>query len=180
MWSVAQLEIACQPPIGAGGSAGTGGAGGGAGAANDAGTGCRADTDCPAMKYCASNQPGGITYCSTKVNEIRCNVDNDCAEAGPESLICENYICPSGMGRSCFAGCTDAQCGPTDQTGLVCAANHRCQAKSCQQPTDCPTNFDCNAGFCQRRACTSDAMCQGYCVNKKCANALGTCELPRG
>jgi hypothetical protein len=132
------------------------------------------------MKYCASNQPGGITYCSTKVNEIRCNVDNDCAEAGPESLICENYICPSGMGRSCFAGCTDAQCGPTDQTGLVCAANHRCQAKSCQQPTDCPTNFDCNTGFCQRRACTSDAVCQGYCVNKKCASALGTCELPRG
>jgi hypothetical protein len=166
-WSVAQLEIACEAPDT------------GAVTVGDAATGCRADGDCPAMEYCSSNQPGGIVYCSTKVNDVACTVDDDCSDAGTTS-ICENYLCPSGTGRSCFPGCTDAQCGPTDQTGLVCAASGRCQAKSCQGAPDCPTNFDCNAGYCQRRTCTSDATCQGYCVTGKCGSALGTCERPRG
>jgi hypothetical protein len=105
---VAQLEIPCQAPDT------------GVTTPGDASAGCRSDKDCPSMQYCATNQGGGITYCSTKINEVKCSVDDDCVDAGA-GTICENYLCPSGMGRSCFPGCTDAQCGPTDQTGLVCA-----------------------------------------------------------
>ncbi len=150
-------------------------------ASTEAGAGCRSDTECPSSEYCAATFPGGITYCATS-GTPKCSVDADCADAGPggAGYICENYLCPSGTGRGCFAPCSDATCGPTAKTGLVCGASGRCEAKTCQGGGDCPTNFDCTAGRCQRRACTSDATCQGFCVDKLCTDALGTCEQPRG
>ena len=159
-WSVSALTIACDSA--------------------DAASGCRSDGDCRApQEYCATSTPGGIAHCGG-TTATTCEVDGDCADAGYPSFICESYLCPAGTGQACFPACTEAACGPTDETGLVCASDGRCRSKSCQAPSDCPTNFDCDAHQCRRRTCTTDAACQGYCVNGSCASALGTCELPQG
>jgi len=160
-WSISLLAVACTD--------------------QGRGDGCRKDQDCQGpSEYCATVEVGGIMYCGTP-SDMLCSSDSECADAGSGGFVCEETTCPSGAfaGKACFPGCTDASCGPSEETGLVCGTRHRCEPKACAKPSDCPQNFDCTAQACRRRTCSADSECTGYCVNGQCRDALGKCEQPR-
>ncbi|HET7544229.1 MAG TPA: hypothetical protein VFK05_30370 [Polyangiaceae bacterium] len=115
-------------------------------------TACAADSDCPSERpYCQGSY--GVTAC------VACRTTTDCASG----------VCASGV---CVSQCTaNAQCGEA----MECSSAQRCQPLSCQSDADCPTNRACTNGYCSRRACTSDAVCQGACVNGGCYDSLGRC-----
>ena len=115
---------------------------------------CEADTDCPSDRpHCYGNN--GVAACG------ECRTTADCARG----------VCNSG---ACTPQCTtNASCGEA----MECTAEQRCQALSCQSDADCPINRACTNGHCSRRGCTTDAMCQGACVNGGCYESLGRCYV---
>jgi hypothetical protein len=44
----------------------------------------------------------------------------------------------------------------------------------CTRNDQCPVNFACSM-TCQRKSCTSDSDCAGFCVNGACYSDIGTC-----
>lgn len=104
-----------------------------------------------------------------------CTTDAACDPAGT-ARICELILCSCIDQRECVPGCAGAApCGD----GLVCdVPTSRCVPLTCGAAAPCPDNFDCAAGSCTRRACTSDAQCDGFCVDGACFDALGTCMPP--
>lgn len=152
---------------------GSGGAGGGGLAAGQ----CRDDADCPgASEYCVP--PGtaaGCGICFTP--ETPCTSDDECTSAGAH-YVCEVPPCScDGTTKECRPGCqSEADC-PAPQ---ICGTDHRCAGLPCDPTSPCPANFVCSnlTSTCERRACTSDVECQGFCVLAQCYDELGTCELP--
>lgn len=147
-------------------------------------TACVQDSDCPNSTVCGQVTtlfgagPTNFRICTA------CNLDSDCPSARPfcqanygasacvacrTTSDCQSGICSSG---TCTPVCSAAApCGPA----LQCNAQQRCEALSCQRDVDCPKNIACSGGHCARRACTSDATCEGNCVNGFCYDSLGTC-----
>ncbi len=150
--------------------------GGGAAGGGSAAGQCRTMSDCTGtMSSEECVPPGGFPGCGICFNPMpACTADADCASQGPDS-ICALPLC-SCMGlMACVAGCTSsAACA----VGETCASSHHCEPTACASDGDCPTNFGCTSSQCQRKTCTSDAACAGYCVEGSCYDALGTCTLP--
>lgn len=168
---------------GSGGStAGSGGStGGSGGATTTGGTGgglapgeCRKDADCTGpSEYCAVEGP---SYCGGAGCLLTaCVNDGDCQAMG--LFVCEQ-IGDCCSGTFCIQGCdADDPC----PTGQSCTADNHCVAQPCASEA-CPANFDCGSGAdptCARRACSSDADCDGYCVLGACYDKLGFCDLPK-
>lgn len=163
---------------GTGGMVSTGGSATGGAAGGGAGSACRSDADCngPGSFYCAP--PGasvGCGICPSPGIFPSCSSDADCNPDGGTE-ICEapcGGVCPN---KTCAPGCVnDTPCAE----GTHCGATHRCEALSCSSSAGCPLNFDCSDSHCQRRACQSDATCQGYCVTGYCYGQMGECTQPR-
>jgi hypothetical protein len=134
---------------------------------------CRGRADCDYRQpSCIS--PAAV-ICALCLNELLpCGTDNDCQVDGG-GLVCDVVACACSPGaRGCIRGCEDASgCRP----GEACVAGH-CRPISCQGDADCPTDFGCNNRICERKTCTTDAICSGYCVNGSCYSTLGTCQGP--
>jgi hypothetical protein len=117
---------------------------------------------------CSDAADGKTAICTQATS---CTKDSECSA----DLVCSKD--PRGPfndppGSFCLAPCaTDDECAPTDK----CDDGGHCRARTC---AECPTYFSCNAEVCETSKCTADRDCQGgYCVNNRCAGALGTCEL---
>jgi hypothetical protein len=135
---------------------------------------CRGNADCD-YRHPSCVSPAAGPACSICLDPtVPCTTDGECQGDGGE-LICEVVACPCSPGaRGCIPGCADAsECHP----GQACAAYH-CVSISCQSDADCPTDFECNNGTCERKTCTTDAICSGYCVNGWCYSTPGTCQSP--
>ncbi len=149
------------------------------------------DLACPSQRCCRSGADCAGELC-VNPDEFRCGgacnpqpgncaVDADCnadrAGAGGPA-ICEPIRCAcSGAPRACVPGCiTSDDC---DQGQTCTVATGRCQPTACSAAAPCPLDFDCTAGACQRRSCTSDVACDGYCVEGLCRGGLGECQLPQ-
>ena len=141
--------------------------------------GCSAEVTCDKTPggYClAPGAFGGCGMCM-KVEGPGCKSDAECT-ATPNG-ICElqtdNCLCEKIP--LCYEGCkTDADC----DEGLACAANHHCKDKTCATASDCPAQFDCNGGGCERKPCTASSQCPGaYCVKGFCYGKAGKCDLPK-
>jgi hypothetical protein len=135
---------------------------------------CRGNADCD-YRHPSCVAPGAGPACSWCFQVTApCASDSDCQGDGGE-LICDVAECtclPPAM--SCMRGCADSSsCRP----GQTCTAHH-CVPISCQGDADCPTDFECSNGTCERKPCTTDAICGGYCVNGACYSAPGTCQSP--
>jgi len=132
---------------------------------------------CAAERACAQNPGGGCTVCLSP-GEVACGgpapqpadctSDAECMAAA-DNLICEALPCENAH---CVQGClTDEDCA----TSEVCRSDRRCAASACQTDGDCSPNHACVVGGCQRRACTSSAECDGYCVENLCHETPGRC-----
>ena len=154
-------------------------------AAAGACTACAQDSDCPSSApVCGQvNElfvPGAMSFRVCNV----CAMDSDCPSERPHCqasygiaacVACLTTAdCQSG---TCSNGTCTPVCSPTQSCGVArqCNAQQRCEALSCQSDADCPTNFNCSGGHCAQRSCTSDAVCDGNCVNGFCYESLGTC-----
>lgn len=140
---------------------------------------CRASGDCD-DNGASCQQPGEET-CGGQCNPEpdSCDEDRECQVAGGGPLwICEPLPCACEAGaKVCTEGC-DAD-GDCDEGETCNRGNSRCEPIACGPSTECPPDFDCVGGGCQRRACTSDAACDGFCVDGHCFGELGVCQLPR-
>ncbi|MDF1564031.1 MAG: hypothetical protein P1V51_13365 [Deltaproteobacteria bacterium] len=156
------------------------------------------DYDCPQPECCGAtadcsnagapcSPPGSVPSCG-----ICDDAPGDCtsdAECGYFE-ICEPVRCSCSGARACVPGCRDPGdgCSPTDPcsglvlcpTGWSCDAREHphCVATSCAAAPDCPPDFDCSAGACERRHCQLDLDCEGVCVEGRCYASYGRCELP--
>ena len=156
---------------GAGGTSGTGGAGGGLAPGQ-----CRTMNDCNgSMQFEECLPPGASPGCGICFSPpTTCESDADCAAQGP-AAICVSPPCACPDVQTCVQGCTeDAMCG----AGETCGPTHRCEPEACASTSDCPTNFGCSGGACQRLTCAVDATCSGYCVDGLCYDTPGTCTAP--
>jgi len=54
----------------------------------------------------------------------------------------------------------------------------------CATDGDCPPDFTCflaaPEAVCERRACNTDAVCDGWCIGGACRAQPGTCGFPPG
>jgi hypothetical protein len=139
--------------------------GGGGGTDTDA---CETDTYCQGLyaDYYWCWYPR-FTPCIERVCHgalLPCASDSTCAASlGP--AVCN--ACPT-EGRCGWKCTADADCGPA----ATCDGEGHCLMQACQQPGDCPVNFDCTdrgdaalGKHCMRRTCTSASDCPGgYCV----------------
>ena len=157
---------------GAGGAITTSGSTGGTGGGLPPGK-CRSRSDCPVDSPDECLQPGGFPGCDPCLpHGMTCTADADCPPDGGAPMICILVMCTCTTSMTCASGCTsDASC----PTGQVCGPTHRCAPQPCASATDCPVDFECSDGGCQRLACSADAMCTGYCVDGNCFETLGTC-----
>jgi hypothetical protein len=131
---------------------------------------CQEESQCQAMNgQCAA--PGAPFVCGMCNPETGdCGADSDCGNGD----ICEPIPCSCQGESACVAGCgTGTDCDP----GLVCSggAHPRCVPAVCSASQPCPPNFDCQVGQCARRVCSDDLLCDGYCVEGRCYDALGEC-----
>ncbi len=145
---------------------------------------CRNSSDCdPSGGVCV--EPGGTVGCGVcfDFSETSCSIDMDCEvgsickPAGFDSCACD----PSLL--TCQPGCDSViQCSP----GETCDSDRHCRPIGCREDSRCLANFACNlgdsrTGRCERRTCTSDNDCAvdaGTCVNGRCYETAGSCQLP--
>jgi hypothetical protein len=133
---------------------------------------CGEDGACPGGGGLTCVQPGdslGCGVCNPTAGS--CTSDAECAPS-----ICEPIECSCSEQRACVPGCAStADCGE----GLSCdIVGHRCLPASCSENAPCPDNFICADGLCARASCTGDTDCDGFCVDGKCFDSLGTCKAP--
>ena len=135
---------------------------------------CRGNADCDYLHPSCVPPDAGPPCSFCLEPTVPCTTDSECQGDGGE-LICDVVLCPCSPGaKGCIPGCADASgC----HSGKACAAHH-CVPMSCQGDADCPTDFGCNNRICERKTCTTDAICSGYCVNGSCYSTLGTCQGP--
>jgi len=50
--------------------------------------------------------------------------------------------------------------------------------RACAENDDCPTDFECMGGLCERASCESNSDCDGVCVNHACHEEPGYCTNP--
>jgi hypothetical protein len=134
---------------------------------------CRTSADCdPNGGTCYS--PGAPTPCGICYEPpVPCMNDTECAMQDP-TTICNPPQCSCG-GSECMPGCmSDGDCKAWE----YCSPGHRCLPDTCSSNADCPTNFECATMACARKSCTSDADCNGLCVNSECHDMAGHCMLP--
>jgi hypothetical protein len=105
-----------------------------------------------------------------------CSSDADCGTG----WICDPKPCCSNA-TACTLGCTDGSQCPL--SGEACVAG-RCAPQICSDGDLCPTNSTCMfqggalSGECDPKSCTTDADCNGYCVDGFCEDRLGLCYAP--
>ena len=166
---------ACSDTAGSTGVGGDGGAGGDS-SSHDSGAGCRVDSECDRSRFelCARVED---PQCGGAAPLQECNADAQCADAGAND-VCVVGVC--GM-RRCQPRCaTNADCASNPPGLLACSATSgQCEAKSCAQSSDCPTNYACDATHvCAVKTCTTDAECSGACVGGRCSASAGVCTEP--
>ena len=135
---------------------------------------CGAAADCTSPLTCV--EPGGSAGCGACDSTVGdCLRDRECdVQAGD---VCDPIPCSCSDQMHCVPGCMgDLDCG----TAEVCDTDlHRCRGVACTTAADCPADFSCGAlGTCERRTCTADADCDGFCVNGLCYDAQGVCTPP--
>jgi hypothetical protein len=133
---------------------------------------CESQGDC-AGGFCTP--PETTPSCGGACNQMQgnCVVDKDCGSGGGV-MVCDPIPCSCFGGSLCVPACTDGSC----DDGFACDPQmHRCAPKSCLHASECGTDFICNM-TCQRRPCSSDAQCDGYCVTGTCFAKAGECQLP--
>jgi hypothetical protein len=138
---------------------------------------CEANGDCTAVGgTCQSpGEPGGCGICNPTPSQ--CTTDSDCQGTaqvvGVGVLICQPVACACTAASSCVPGCTgDPDCGLGETCDLI---GGRCHPRACSGTAPCPPDFDCGVNGCVRRTCTSDATCDGFCVEGVCRDQLGQC-----
>ena len=139
---------------------------------------CRGDADCTNIECRTPDDPRICGIC--QVVDSECTSDAQCqtSEAGVGApLICQPIICAcDSSANRCVPGCSrDEECGAAEACDLL---RGRCGPQACSAAAPCPADFDCTAGSCARRACTTDATCDGFCVESRCRDALGVCSPP--
>lgn len=143
-------------------------------------TGCHAGLQCTNGALCLS--PGASIGCGMCMQPDMegvptCTDDASCQATDPTAICVPSTIadCLCSPAMLCKPGCTsDASCAE----GETCGADMHCSAKSCAADMDCPINFACAAGSCERKACSANAECDGFCVNERCHSAVGSCTYP--
>lgn len=156
------------------GEKGSGKEGGNMGRGNE-GDPCTIEKPCKGqgrLYYCRLPGPRAV-QCGTRPRDL-CRTDADCSSQGPA------FICKMGHGlcggRGCAPGCKkDADCAEYETCRL---STHRCETKTCSSAKDCPDNFKCVQGKCDRKRCTKSSECEGYCVHKGCYPHPGVCTKP--
>ena len=134
---------------------------------------CQSQAECnaPGGVYAAPGTPNACGMCDPFPGD--CAADGDCAAGS----ICEPVPCSCNGALRCVPGCAQpTDCGP----GATCAAGDhpRCEPVACDAQNPCPPDFDCLAGACARRLCTSDLECDHYCVMGGCYPGYGECRMP--
>jgi hypothetical protein len=133
--------------------------------------GCRGQADCSNGGQCVA--PGGST-CG-EACQVSCSSDSACTTG----YVCDAAPCACSGGKACIPSCLTGGCA----TGESCGSDGHCTPTTCSSSTSCPAFFDCvvlhgGALVCERRACTTDATCDGgYCVDGGCYATLGSCQL---
>jgi hypothetical protein len=105
---------------------------------------CWKHSQCP-QGTCSAEAPGGICLgCGTP--SLHCPADFDiCATGGACSIDCsDDSDCISGSGMRCI----------TDLDG-----NDVCALRSCSNPGDCNSIYECRGGFCKRVLCPGGGGC---------------------
>lgn len=126
---------------------------------------CEDDTTCAA--------PGAPPPCGPCIADPGdCTQDSTCA-AGD---ICEPIHCQCSGESACVPGCTAGSCPDGESCDM--AQHPRCVASTCSGASPCPADFDCEDGSCQRRVCTTDVTCDGFCVLGLCYSGRGECRPP--
>ena len=135
---------------------------------------CDEQADCPQVTVCAPpGTPFGCGSCNNQ--EGTCTDDAECKAQGA-TQICELIPCTCDNNKACAQGCVD---DTTCAEGETCdLAANRCRATTCDDPADCPANFDCVNQRCTRASCTDHAECVGFCVEGSCYSSLGECRPP--
>ncbi|MEZ4438691.1 MAG: hypothetical protein R3B72_06360 [Polyangiaceae bacterium] len=161
-----------------GGDANLSGEGGSSAGVSDLPLGrCRGDGDCAdASQLCLGpTESIGCGACEAPPDDP-CLDDAECKTLGAH-FICAPQVCACdpGGGNACTPGCSDDSACPE---GHVCGVDNRCEPKPCQGDGDCPVNFACGTDdqVCLRIKCTTDAACDGYCVEGFCAVEAGICS----
>lgn len=162
--------------VASGDAGGDGGGGGADSASRDGASGCRSDSECNHARFelCARVED---PQCGGVAPPQQCGVDTDCADAGAND-VCVFEVCGA---HRCQPRCTSNAACPSNPPGLLtCSATSgKCEAKSCAQASDCPTNFACGASHvCVVKTCTIDAECSGVCVGGRCSATAGVCTQP--
>jgi len=143
---------------------------------------CTNDGDCDpdVGDYCLP--PGEDAACPVcRVDESTCVNDADC----PDGSHCAEYdpgcpLCDGTLPTTCFEDCVAGGC----PDGQECSEGGACVPLRCDTGAiACPENFRCT-GFsgdgCLRLGCESDGDCDcGSCIDSRCYEGPGTCELPR-
>ncbi len=142
---------------------------------------CRTWEDCEDAEMCVDEETPTCGACMSAVRD--CETARDCTEGS----VCREYTptcsCGDGPSSTCVPACDDdLDCGEGEQCDLPTG---ECVPWSCTDGYTCPAQHDCTPGAgdtdCVRRACSTDAGCDGdgWCVNGACFETVGVCELPR-
>lgn len=136
---------------------------------------CSKQSDCSSSESCDSEvQPvNRCGNCDSAPGD--CVNDSDCSPAST-GRVCQPIQCACLNTKLCVPGCTkDSEC---DSSRTCNVSSHRCEPAACSATQPCVANFDCVLGHCARRTCTSDAVCDGFCVDNLCAASRGVCMPP--
>lgn len=131
------------------------------------GMSCDSDHDCSPQGLICS-EAGDAGSGSQCIQATACTSDSDCSG----ERVCSNDPRPLySVGSFCLMPCaTDDDCAPVD----TCDEGGHCRTRTC---AECPSYFSCSNEACYIANCTDDRQCPGgYCVNKRCSEALGVCQ----